>query len=200
MAGKVLAACPDSEWRLIFALCRFGGLRCPSEVLNLTWDAVLWDQSKIRVASPKAEHLAGGGSRLIPLFPELLPHLEQAFEDAPAGATYVVSRYRDTNANLRTQLLRIIDRAGVDRWPKVFQNLRSTRETELMRAHPAHVACEWIGNTEAVAFKHYAQVTDEDFELASGIVAVAQNVAYHPAERECKNPEKPCCFPGFSTL
>ena len=29
-AAKVLQACPDYEWRLIFALCRFGGLRCPS--------------------------------------------------------------------------------------------------------------------------------------------------------------------------
>ena len=34
-AAAVLAACPDAEWRLIFALCRYGGLRCPSEVLAL---------------------------------------------------------------------------------------------------------------------------------------------------------------------
>jgi len=32
-AYKVLDACPDAEWRLIFALSRFGGLRCPSEHL-----------------------------------------------------------------------------------------------------------------------------------------------------------------------
>ena len=32
-AGKVLEACPDSQRRLLFALCRYGGLRCPSEVL-----------------------------------------------------------------------------------------------------------------------------------------------------------------------
>ena len=34
-ATKVLAACPDNEWRLIFALSRYGGLRCPSETLSL---------------------------------------------------------------------------------------------------------------------------------------------------------------------
>ena len=28
-AQKVLDACPDAEWRLIFSLCRYGGLRCP---------------------------------------------------------------------------------------------------------------------------------------------------------------------------
>jgi site-specific recombinase XerD len=27
---KVRAACPDDEWKLIFALSRIGGLRCPS--------------------------------------------------------------------------------------------------------------------------------------------------------------------------
>ncbi len=29
-AEKVINACPDPEWRLIFALSRYGGLRCPS--------------------------------------------------------------------------------------------------------------------------------------------------------------------------
>ncbi len=39
-AQAVLDACPDAQWRLIFALSRFGGLRCPSEHLGLagaTW-------------------------------------------------------------------------------------------------------------------------------------------------------------------
>jgi hypothetical protein len=36
-AGKVLAACPDTQWRLLFALSRFGGRRCPSEHLALKW-------------------------------------------------------------------------------------------------------------------------------------------------------------------
>src|SRR4029077_7758246 len=34
---KVIAACPDAEWRLIVALSRYGGLRCPSEHLSLRW-------------------------------------------------------------------------------------------------------------------------------------------------------------------
>jgi len=33
---KILKACPDAEWRLIFSLCRYGGMRCPSEILPLT--------------------------------------------------------------------------------------------------------------------------------------------------------------------
>lgn len=169
VAEKVLDACPDNEWRLIFALCRFGGLRCPSEVLELKWGDILWQQNRIRVPSPKTEHIAGGGSRLIPIFPELRPFLDRAFEEAKDGAIHVVARYRGANANLRTQLLRIIDRAGVDRWPRVFQNLRASRETELMESNPAPAVYAWIGNTEAVATKHYLKVRDADFDRAAGV-------------------------------
>ena len=75
--------------------------------------------------------------------------------------------YRDPNQNLRTQLGRIIQKAGLTPWPRPFQNLRSTRETELMEHYPAHVVCAWIGNSEAVARKHYLQVTDPHFERAT---------------------------------
>jgi len=33
VAEKVLAACPDPEWKRCVALSRYGGLRCPSEHL-----------------------------------------------------------------------------------------------------------------------------------------------------------------------
>jgi hypothetical protein len=63
---------------------------------------------------------------------------------------------------------KIIGRAGLKPWRKLFQNLRSTRETELARKHPLHVVCAWIGNSQLIAAKHYLQVTDEDFEKAVG--------------------------------
>lgn len=103
---------------------------------------------------------------MIPLFPELRPHLLAAFEEAGEGEEHVITRYRDANANLRTQLHRIIKRAGLEPWPKTFQNLRSTRETELAETFPMHVVCKWIGNSEPVAAAHYLQFTDEHFERA----------------------------------
>ena len=62
--------------------------------------------------------------------------------------------------------MRIIKRAGLKPWPKLWQNLRSTRETELADQFPAHVASAWIGNIVAVATKHYLQVTDDHFSQA----------------------------------
>ena len=100
---KVLHACPDAQWRLIFALSRFGGLRCPSEHLALRLEDVDWERERIRVRSPKTEHHEGGAERIIPLFPELRPYLEEVWHQASPGTEYFITRYRDTNANLRTQ-------------------------------------------------------------------------------------------------
>ena len=64
---------------------------------------------------------------------------------------------------------KIIKRAGVEPWPKTFQNLRSTRETELFKMTNGNIkaVCSWIGNTPEVAMKHYAQVTEADLKEAA---------------------------------
>ena len=166
-AQKILVACPDPEWRLIFSLCRHGGLRCPSEVLLLRWQDIHFDERRIVITSPKTAHHKGHEQRVIPLFPELTLALNDAKTETATAESFVVTRYRCPNQNLRTQFNRIIKKAGLTPWPKPFQNLRSTRETELMEHYPAHVVCAWIGNSEAVARKHYLQVTDAHFERAS---------------------------------
>ncbi len=187
-AGKVLEACPDAEWRLLFAMSRFGGLRCPSEHLGLRLGDVDWERNRITIRSPKTEHFEGRESRQIPIFPELRPYLEEVWFQAEPGTEFLITRYRDTNANLRTQLQRIIRRAGLEPWPKLFQNLRSTRETELAASYPMHVVCAWIGNTERIAAKHYLQVTEADFDRAGS--DDAQSDA-RPSEKATQNPTQP---------
>ncbi len=166
IAERVIDKAPDAEWRLIIALSRYGGLRCPSEHLALTWQNVNFNEGTMLVESPKTAHEEGHEARLVPIFPELRPYLEDAASVAQRGQKYVISRYRDTRSNLRTQFMRIIKKAGVEPWPKLFQNLRSTRETELAEIWPGHVVCAWIGNSPKVAQEHYLQVTSEHFRPA----------------------------------
>ncbi len=168
-AAAVLEACPDAQWRLLFALSRYGGLRCPSEHLALRWADVDWEHSRMLVRACKTERHKDKGKRLVPIFPELRPFLDEAFEQAEEGAFYVITRYRDATQNLRTQLERIILKAGLKAWPKLWQNLRATRATELVAAGwPEYKVCKWLGHTEGIAKKHYWQVTDEDYRLAAG--------------------------------
>ena len=164
-AKAISDACPDWEWRLIFGLMRFGGLRCPSE-LQIRWSDVLWDKKRFLVRSPKTEHLAGRSTRWVPLFPELMPLFGAAFEVAEDGAEFVLGdRRRMTHRGLAKQFKRIVFLAGLNPYPKPFQNLRSTRQTELTNAGvPSHLVCQWLGNTEKVAMEHYLQVTDADFQ------------------------------------
>ena len=51
-AQKVLDACPDAQWRLLFALSRYAGLRCPSEHLGLRWGDIDWERNRMRYTLP----------------------------------------------------------------------------------------------------------------------------------------------------
>ena len=59
----------------------------------------------------------------------------------------------------------------------MWQNLRSTRETELLKDFPIHVVCGWIGNTERIARRHYLQITEADFDQATGVQGGLQRAA-----------------------
>jgi len=181
--NSLLDSCPDLQWKLLIALVRMGGLRCPSEPLALHWNDINWDTQRIKVHSPKTEHIAGKSSRIIPIFPELKGLLLQAFAQAEPRTDYVITRFRDTSANLRTQFCRIIERAGFTPWPQVFHNMRRTRQNELERQFGQAVACQWIGNSVSVAKEHYLYATDADFEKAINRDAqAAQKAAQYGAE------------------
>ncbi len=165
-AERLIDAAPDCQWRLLIALARWGGVRTPSESLALTWECIDWERDRVKIISPKTEHLDGKGSRWIPMFPELRPYLQESFEAATPGSVYCITRYRDSSANLRTQLGRIARRAKIDLWPKCWQNMRATRQTELCEVFPSHVVAGWMGNSEPVAIKHYLHTTDEHFDQA----------------------------------
>jgi hypothetical protein len=206
-AEKVIAACPDAQWRLLFALSRFGGLRCPSEHLALRWGDIDWESNRIRVPSPKTEHHEGKAERWIPLFPELRPHLEECFDLAEPGAEFVITIARDGGKNFRTRFAKIIRRAGLTPWPRAFHNLRASRQTELASVYAAHVVCAWLGNTEAVAREHYLRVTEADFERAvrEPTSALQNPVQYAHAQgrnatqlQKADNAKTPV-LPGFAT-
>ena len=127
--------------------------------------------------------------RMVPIFPELRAYLEAAFDEAPEGATQIIRKYRTDSSNWRTGFGRIIDRAGLDRWPKPFQNLRSTRQTELEDIFPGHVVSAWMGNTPKVARKHYLQVHDAHFARAAQIPAQHLHVSPRSTSQDTQSPK-----------
>ena len=180
---KVIREAPPGDWRTIIALARFGGLRLPSELVGLRWSDVSFGEGFIRVTSPKTEHHAGQGERFVPLFADLRPWLAEAFERAPVGSEFVIEakRYRSPRANLRTEFERLLRRSGIKPWERLFQNLRASRETELLGAFPVKDVGVWLGNSAPVAMKHYATARKSVFISAVDFKAT-QNPTQNDAE------------------
>ncbi len=191
-ADACIEAAPDLQWRLIIALARYAGLRTPSELVRLRWQDILWDSDRIVVHSPKTEGYEGKDTRIIPLYPELKQLLREGWETEADASEFVITRYRCDSQNLRTTLLKIIERAGLKPWPKLFQNLRASRQTELEESFPTHVVCRWMGNSPKVAQKHYLQVTDDHFtkaqQKAQQQTAATLGITAQPAALPTKKP------------
>jgi hypothetical protein len=60
-----------------------------------------------------------------------------------------------------------------------FQNLRSTRETELAEAYPIHVVIAWLGNSDNVAREHSA-LQAESLQKRSNVQALGVATSNRP--------------------
>ncbi|MEJ7595639.1 MAG: site-specific integrase [Planctomycetaceae bacterium] len=162
-ALKIIDACPDSQWRLIIALWRFAGLR-KMEIFQLRWEHVLWDQGRMLMTIPKTKHHEGKGIRIVPIG-DILPWLEESFNEAPEGSQRLITRFTESNVNLAKPFEKIIVAAGFTIWPKLIQNLRASCETDWLDAgNPAHVVARWMGHSVKVQNDNYAQVDDHHFK------------------------------------
>jgi len=136
LAYQVIEACPELEWRLIFALSRFGGLRCFSEHLVLGWKDLNWEQNRFLVHASKTHD-----ERWVPIFPELRPFLEQAFDAATDGTVHVITKRRPSAQRWGMLLGRILAECGIEPWERIFHNLLACRETELSAIYPIAAVC-----------------------------------------------------------
>ncbi|MFN5102615.1 MAG: site-specific integrase [Planctomycetota bacterium] len=165
-------------WQVILGLSRYGGLRTPSETLSLRWDDIDWELNRMSIPEPKVEHHEGRGIRSCPIFPELRPILDEAFEIFGDKSEYVVAapQYRAAantamgwkNANLRSEMTRLLRRGGVSGWPRLFHSMRASRQTELQREFPVRMICSWLGNSPRIAQQSYLLGTEDDFARAAG--------------------------------
>lgn len=187
-AAKILEACPDTQWRLVFVLWRFAGLR-KMEIFQIRWENILWDQGKMLVSIPKTKHHEGKESRFVPIG-DILPWLEEAFHEAPEGTQRVITRFTETNENLAKPFEKIIESAGLTVWPKLIQNLRASCETDWLDSGiPAHVVAKWIGHSVKVQNDNYAQVDDHHFDqFNSRAVPVQSDTEKDARDQNCPSP------------
>lgn len=161
MTSQVLKHLPDTNWKLIFCLMRFQGLR-RHEVFALDWKHIDWETGELTVPVETKT-----GWRVLPIFPETMPYLRDRQELAKKGEKVVA--WEGSEESLTERLRRLVDGIRGECWPKVCQQLRSTRRTELQEEFPNHVVNEWLGHDSTTADKHYLQVTPEHLERAASL-------------------------------
>ena len=192
----VLNACSSIEWKVIVGLCRYAGLRCPSEVGIVTWADVNWEKGRLTVLSKKTEHHGGDHAvRVVPIQPALHEILREAYEQAPEGSALVAPKAAGGGLNLRTTFKKIVARAGCKPWPRLFQNLRASCETDWVEKHPAHECAAWMGHSPAIAAAHSLQARNHHFESvvnagrkssAESSARTAQNRAQQASATKCQ--------------
>src|SRR5690349_18067298 len=98
------------------------------------------------------------------MFAELAARLSRRYDEAAEGDEHVLPFLQGrTDASLRKTLERAIVAAGLTQWPRLWHNLRLSRQNELLESGRKRKAvCYWLGNSEAIAGKHYERVTEAD--------------------------------------
>jgi hypothetical protein len=162
----LLDAAPDLQWRLLIGLGRMAALRVPSESHGLRWTDIDFAEARLSTACPKTERFGGHHARRdVPISPQLMAILHDAFDAAPDGSELVVEL--STNNMIRN--LRVIARrAGLDDPDTVsFQRFRSSCEIDWSEHFPSHVAAAWAGHSEQVSRRHYLAPTSAHFAKAA---------------------------------
>lgn len=160
-AERVMARLPDREYRLLFGLARFAGLRVPSETHILTWDRVNLQAGRLSVYAPKT-----GSTRVVPIVPRLSGLLKVAWSQREPEFDQVLTV--STN-NMHRTVRAAIQEAGVEPWPDLFQALRRSCETDLAMTFPQHAVSSWLGHGIGVSAKHYLQIPAELYERAAAM-------------------------------
>lgn len=179
-------------WYIYWMLTRYLGSR-KNETLQLRWKDVDFDAMEgigaINMPAPKTAKKTGKSHRRCPMMNgtgskfidcELRQELKIEFDrQKPEPNDYVVQGImnlhkskRDRviwkNKNPATQLEKLIIYFGIAPWPKLLQNLRVTRENELMKHSPwrPEAVHAIIGHSREAYERSYANVTDEDYVKA----------------------------------
>ena len=167
---KVMSCCRDDYDRLVLALARFGGLRIPSEIRHLRYCDFV--DNVIRI-----HHDTKTGAREVPLFGEIREIFDRivvnlgkksvsadSSGDSAALGDFVFASLGNKDV-LRDRVLSAINASGVDRWEKLFVNLRSSCITDMVeRGYSEKILDAMFGNSSEIRRRHYIQFRkDRDY-------------------------------------
>ena len=190
--NRVLKFAPNAKWKAMIVLARVAALRVPSELAGLKWEHIRFEEKRILIVdSSKNQRHANRQLRKIPMMPILEEHLAAWRNECEPGDEVFPGLSGETN--LRTTLQKILVKAGVSQWPKLWQNLRASGCTDFARTLQPHVAAAICGHTVQIAQEHYWQVADTDLDSVITQAITMQPERLEPVESapEAKSEAQP---------
>jgi integrase len=152
-----------------------GGLH-PNEVMTLRWVDIGIGEKKNRmqVFNAKLKRYKQLYKREVPLFPEVLEELDKLrLTPGNENREFVINHYSNRESvNLVQPFNTIAIRAGIGKVVRPFDNMRASRSTEVERKYGAKAESVWLGHSPKVAKECYLMITDDDYDAASGQMAV----------------------------
>ena len=171
----------EYSWWPYWCLVRYTGCR-RAEALQLKWSDIDWSNETINMPSPKTRR-SGKSHRLMPIYvgTPLLEMLEDLYEyQREPKSGYVVRDILGLKDNKRddvkwdrknptTTLEWFVIQSGIAPWPKLLQNLRVTRENELLQSgdYRAEAIHSFIGHTAKAFSANYKKINRDDFKPRS---------------------------------
>lgn len=151
------AQAPSENYRALVLLCRLAGLR-KREAMELRADAIRWDTNPPELTVLSSEM---GGSRanstkrgrIVPLVHEVLT------DELRNLGTWNGPLVTDSIQTMYAKLAKMHEAADAADYGKILHTLRKSCEDDWLRDgryRPVDV-CLWLGNSIAVAQKHYLQ-------------------------------------------
>jgi integrase len=176
---KVIAACPNASWRLVFGLTRYAGLRI-MEAMTLELGHVDWEARTIAVWPREGVETTKQAKRTVPVSPRLYALLEEARDALPEGVAELC--WEVPKGSYLRAATSIRKKAGVT-WPgKPFHGLRASLETDWNGQHPHYAVCEWLGHRADVAARHYFQ----SGQFMAGVTGPVAGSNQHTIDTETK--------------
>jgi len=167
--AKIFEHCPNEEWRLLFALCRWAGIR-RGEALRLTWADFDWNGRTLSVV-PEVDdrgvrrETTKQKARTVPIRPELFSMLQASYEAAPDGSLGPCCLHAD---RLDGRARAIVGRSLGAVYSKPFHTLRKCCLSEwATKVMPATLSA-WSGDRIETLMEHYVRVEATETAKVTG--------------------------------
>lgn len=150
------------NFRVMVALTRLAGLR-RMEAYWLEWEDVNFEKGRLYVIGKDHWQPKDKESRVVPICPELMVILTEAFNKASEGATRICPSV--CVQNIDRDIKATIKRAGVPPFKKPLHSMRKSCLTDWAGRYPLHAVKEWAGHSDiSTTEQYYLKVTDDLYD------------------------------------